>query len=224
MAAAIRLATLGTEMNSLALAGAGDFGRRVTRLLSGAFPASRDVAADDLDEAFASDAAAVVVAVSRSSPGLCGHADELAYTHAKPWLPIVMEHPVLRVGPLVRPPSGPCFACYRARRLQHDAGYSASAVFDAAYESDAALAPAGYLPHQARLAAVVAGRFLSGGVTGLVFTFDVLSSYGGAYPVIRCHDCDREHGASYPDKPLNLAQVAVQLAIVRNLANMPVTT
>jgi hypothetical protein len=217
VAAAIRLATQETKASPLALAGAGDFGSRVTRLLSELFPASYEVATDDLDCAFAKDAAAVVVAVSRSSQGLCRRADELAYEHAKPLLPIVMEHPVLRVGPLVRPPSGPCFGCYRARRRQHDTGYSASAVFDAAYDSDASLEPAGYMPHHARLAAAVAGRFLAGRETGLVFAFDVLLSHGGVYPVITCHDCDREHGAGDPDKPLDLARVVAQLASARGL-------
>jgi hypothetical protein len=223
VAAAIRLAAQGTEASPLALVGAGDFGSRVTRLLSEIFPVSHNVATDDLDDAFAMDAAAVVVAVSRSSQRLCRRADELAYKHEKALLPIVMEHPVLRVGPLVRPPSGPCFACYRARRRQHDTGYSASAVFDAAYDADASLAPAGYMPHHARLAAAVAGRFLAGRETGLVFAFDVLLWHGGVYPVISCHDCDREHGGGDPEKPLDLARVAVQLASARRLTKTVVS-
>jgi bacteriocin biosynthesis cyclodehydratase domain-containing protein len=191
---------------------AGEFGYRVTRLLTEAFPGSRDIGADDLAEAFTGDAAAIVVVVPRPSWTLCERADELAYAHEKPWLPVVMEHPVLRVGPLVRPPSGPCFACYRSRRRQHDTERAASAALGAAYDADASLAPAGYLPHHARLAAGVAAGFLTGGEAGLAFAFDVLSSSGGTHRVVSCHDCERERHPAGWHMPLDLAGITARMA------------
>jgi bacteriocin biosynthesis cyclodehydratase domain-containing protein len=121
-----------------------------------------------------------------------------------------MEHPVLRVGPLVRPPSGPCFGCYLARRFQHDTAYAASAVLEAAYDADASLSPAGYLPHHARLAATVAASLLTG-ETGQVVGFDVLSGRVGAHHVVSCHDCDREQ---HPGNPaLDLAAISAKVTV-----------
>jgi len=219
VAAAVRVTPAGTAEGPLALVAAGDFGHRVMRLLAQAFPGSREVAAADLPAAFSQEVTAIVVAVPRPAWALCERADELAYRHRKPWLPVVMEHPALRVGPLVRPPSGPCFACYRARRRQHDTERAASAVLEAAYDADASLTPYGYLPHHARLAAAVATRFLTRRETGRVFAIDVLSSHSGTHQVISCHDCDREQRSAGPSAALDLAAITAKVASVRDIAD-----
>lgn len=204
MAAAVRLVPGGP----LALVSEGDFGHRVTGLLAQAVPDSCQVGAAGLAGAFAGQAATVVVVLPRAAWGLCDTADEFAYAQGKPWLPAVLEHPVLRIGPLVLPPSGPCFGCYRARRRQHDTARAASAVLESGYDADPALAPAGYLPHHARLAAAVISRFLAGSETGQVYAYNVLSSRGSAHRVISCHDCDREPRESDPPRSPGLAGVA----------------
>jgi len=219
VAATVRITPAGSGEGPLVLVAAGDFGHRVTQLLAQAFPGSRDVAAADFPAAFTKEVTAIVVAVPRPAWALCERADKLAYRHQKPWLPVVMEHPALRVGPLVRPPSGPCFACYRARRRQHDTECAASAVLDAAYDADASLTPAGYLPHHARLAAAVATRFLTRWESGRVFAIDVLSSHSGAHQVISCHDCDREHRSAGLSSALDLAAITAKVASVRDIAD-----
>jgi bacteriocin biosynthesis cyclodehydratase domain-containing protein len=191
-------------------------------MLAAQFPGSWDVAPDALADAFAGDCDAVVIAASRPSWALCDRADQLAYSCQKPWLPIVSEHPFLRVGPMVCPPAGPCFACYRARRLQHDVQYKASAALDAAYDGDASLAPTGYLPHLVRFAVSVATEFLScvrersvpAGARDLgpghVLTFDVLSAQVNVNRVVSCHGCDREQHPNAAAVPVDLARVAAQ--------------
>ncbi|MBV9451292.1 MAG: TOMM precursor leader peptide-binding protein [Streptosporangiaceae bacterium] len=206
MATAIRL-------GSLYVVASQDFGHRVARFLAEEFPGSRETGADDLASAFTGDATAIVVVVPRPAWALCERADQWAYEHGRPWLPVVMEHPVLRVGPLVCPPSGPCFKCYRARRFQHDTEYAASAVLNAAYDLDAALSPTGYLPHHARLAAAVATQFLTNAETGVVFAFDVLSGRIGAHRVISCHDCEREQHSGDPHLPFDLAGITMSAAV-----------
>jgi bacteriocin biosynthesis cyclodehydratase domain-containing protein len=199
-------------MGRLALVAGGEFGHRVSQVLTQACPGSRNVTADALADAFAGDAAAVVVIAPCPAWASCERADELAYHCGKTWLPIVLEHPVLRVGPLVRPPAGPCFACYRARRFQHDTAYAVSSALNAAYDADPSLSPAGYLPQHARLAAAVATRFLARGETGHVVTFDLVSWRGAAHRVLSCHGCDREQRASEPRTPLDLTLIAARLA------------
>lgn len=225
MAAAVRLNAQEPRAEELALCGVGSFGRRVTALLAGEFPCSRqfhgnrEPTSGDLASAFASDCAAVVVVVPRVSRAICTHADDLAYQSGKPWLPVVLEHPWLRAGPLVRPPSGPCFRCCQARRRQHDTEFGASAVIEAAYDADAALAPAGYLPHQARLGAAMVARSLTDCVPGLVFEVNVVTSASAAHPVISCHDCDRDHAVTGPAGALDLISIARQTAVIRHRAH-----
>lgn len=193
MAAAVRM----TEPRpgvTLAIVGAGRFGNQVARLLADGFPGSGMHSPSDLRLAFTAESP-VVVAAPRPSWALCDRADQLAYRFGRSWLPAVIEHPVLRVGPLIAPPDGPCFGCYRARRLQHDPDYSASVVIDVACDSGIASPQDGCLPHHARLAAAMAARFLRGGPAGMVFSFDLQAARGTMHPVVSCHDCD--HGPRY---------------------------
>lgn len=234
MAAAIRVATScpaagsSTLMFPLALMARGEFGERVAGMLAEMFPGSQRMATSDLAEAFAGGYAAVVIVTSWPLWELYEDADRLAYRHRRPWLPVVMEHPQLRIGPMVCPPMGPCFACYRARRLQHDTQYRASAVLGAAYDSGASAGPAGYLPHLARFAlgaathclsdalgqpgsdgAIGTGGAIGSGAAGSVLTFDVLSSRVSASRVVSCQGCDREQRAPIADAPLDLAKIAM---------------
>lgn len=153
MAAALRV----TGGPVWALAGLGGFGERVTDLLAGLAPGPTvTVSPDDLPAAFAGGADVVLLALFRPAPALCESADALSHASGVPWLPVVAEHPEVRVGPWVVPGAGPCFACCRARRVQHDRDWAATRALHAAYDADGRLGPGGFLPHQARLAAALA--------------------------------------------------------------------
>lgn len=209
MATAVRM----TSAGKLAIVAAGTFGHRVSKLLCEAHPDSRDIVAEAIADAFAGDAAAIIVVAPRPAWAMCEHADQLAYCHDKPWLPVIVEHPILRVGPLVRPPAGPCFGCYQTRRFQHDTVYTASAVLNAAYDADPSLSPAGHLPHHARLAAAVATQILISGETGFVVAFNLLSWRGAAHRVLSCHGCGREQRGREPRTAFDLAGIARSVAV-----------
>lgn len=224
MATAVRVTTSAGEVRAkdaparLALVGTGAFGHRVTSFLAEAHPGSAEAEPGDLTPAFTGGgAAAVVVAAPRLRAALCERADELAYRYGVPWLPVIAEYPVLRIGPLVLPPGGPCFACYRARRRQHDTGYRDSELADAAAETGSAPEQSGYLPQHARLAAAVATRLLGDRRPGLVYSIDLHSGRGGAYPVIARHDCRREEHPRGP-AALDLARIATRLSPARTAA------
>lgn len=144
-----------------AVIGVGPFGERVAALLGSLYPGSRPVRASWLVSALGADFDALVVAAWRPVPSVWQQADELAWRQGQPWLAITMEHPVIRIGPLVVPPYGPCFRCYALRRVDHDDQRSATAALRAAYDSDPELGPVGYLPHHARLASGIAAHMLS---------------------------------------------------------------
>lgn len=144
------------------LAGAGPFGLRVASLLAAIHPGCRKTNATlaEISAAFTEQANAAVIALWRPDPELCDAVDALSYRYQQPWLPVIMEHPVIRIGPLVRPPAGPCFQCYARRRRQHDPQPWVTAALQAAYDRSQACGPGGYMPHHARLAAAVAQDML----------------------------------------------------------------
>lgn len=194
---------------SLSVIGLGPFGERVAQHLLGTRPDAKRVAAADLGNAFTATGEAVVLALWRPEPELCEQADELSWRRGVPWLPVVMDHRAVSVGPLVSQP-GPCFRCYRRRREQHDVQPAATAALLAAYARDAGAGPAGYLPHHARMAAGLATQMLRGDLvpaaagrpagpaSGLVATVRLLQERITVSPVVACHDCARCGGPPGP--------------------------
>jgi bacteriocin biosynthesis cyclodehydratase domain-containing protein len=195
-----------TRSKQCAYVGAGPFGRRVTDILAELGGASGTDGEEDIGAALAADARMAAVALWRPDPDLCEQADAAAYRTGRPWLPIVMEHPVVYIGPVIRPPYGPCFSCMRRRRVQHDPHYAATAAVYAAYAADQDCGPAGYLPHHARMAAAVAHRLLrqsavipdSLNADSDVVVLTLADSRIVTRRVVRCGDCQRCHGGQPP--------------------------
>lgn len=229
MASAVRMTP--AAPGTVALAGAGPFGVRIVSLLAAAHPGYREANATlaEISTAFTEQANAVVIALWRPDPELCDAADALSYRYQRPWLPVVMEHPVIRIGPLVRPPAGPCFRCYARRRRQHDRQPWVTAALQAAYHREQACGPGGYLSHHARLAAAVAQdmlRRLQGNAPGQAgpgpgdVTTVRLSDMGlniglRSSRVIACHDCDRCGDGGLPGAPDWLTDLALSLGVSR---------
>jgi bacteriocin biosynthesis cyclodehydratase domain-containing protein len=182
-----------------AFLGAGAFGNRVAGLLAAARPGGRTFT--DPGAAFSNETGPVIVALWRPAPALCERVDELAFTAGRPWLPVIMEHPVVRVGPLVTPPSAPCFACYQQRRRQHDDHRETTRLLHAAYDRDDACGPAGFLPQHARTAAAVAWAMLDAGQAGQVVTVRLTAPGLSAGRVLPVHGCAR---CSPPPDPVDL--------------------
>lgn len=186
------------------IGGIGEFGRRVVGFLSAWLPEAQEFDLDSgISAAFSAEADAVVLASWRPEPELCEVADELSFRTLVPWLPVIMEHPVIRIGPFVRPKAGPCFGCYARRKAQHDPQPWITAAVDAGYRRDQDFGARGYLPHQARMAAALAhetvgegrGSFHGQGVRpvegAVVTTIGMVTGGLQANPVVACHSCDR---------------------------------
>jgi bacteriocin biosynthesis cyclodehydratase domain-containing protein len=202
-------ATLPVGGARVAATGVGSFGRQVAGLLATGH--CHLVAPDDLEACFASGVDAVVVAMWRACPSLCEQADERAFRYGVPWLPVVMEHPRLRIGPWVDPLSGPCYECYRQRKIQHDTHHAATSALEAAYDRDQACGPGGYLPHHARAVAGIAGITVRRGIAarcsrgagpppaGEVSVINLLTWQTATHGVVARHGCPRcgqEKGAA----------------------------
>jgi bacteriocin biosynthesis cyclodehydratase domain-containing protein len=179
------------------LLGLGEFGKHVVALL-GRSSSWRVMVTRAIADAYALDSRAVIAAMWRPSPALCEEADALAFQHQRPWLPVVMDHPHVRVGPVVVPGGGACFACFTARYEQHDPQYDATAALYAAYDRDPSFGPRGYLDHHARLAAALAEMALGDistrcmlGAAAQVLTFNLYRGDIRRHPVIARSDCTR---------------------------------
>jgi bacteriocin biosynthesis cyclodehydratase domain-containing protein len=225
MASAIRMTK--PEHGLITLAGSGPFGRRVVSLIEPAHPGGRqaDATPAGITAAFTEPARAVVIALWRPDPELCDIADDLAYAHQRPWLPVIAEHPVIRIGPLVRPPAGPCFRCYARRRRQHDQQPWVTAALQATYGQEPGCGPAGYLPHHARLAAAVAADMLRrlkddpaapadddpGDVATLRLSHMGLLIGLRSSRVVSCHDCGRCGTAERPGASAWLTDLVLRM-------------
>jgi bacteriocin biosynthesis cyclodehydratase domain-containing protein len=182
---------------SVTIVGLGEFGGHVAALLcdNARWPV---VMASSVADAIEKDSAAAIVAMWRPYPAACEEADAIASRHQRPWLPVVMDHPFVRVGPVVVPGRGACFACFTARHEQHDLHASTSAMLRAGFDRDPELGPRGYLHHHARLAAALAqlalGDLSADWLTttaGQVLSFNVYRNAIRRHPVIARSGCPR---------------------------------
>ncbi|GIF12924.1 TOMM precursor leader peptide-binding protein [Actinoplanes teichomyceticus] len=138
-----------------------------------------------------------VLVAWRRVPALEREFDEDAYRSGHPWLPVVLDHPVLEIGPVVVPGAGACHGCYRRRLAQHDAGRAVRAAVDRYYDADPQAGPAGYLPATALFAAAtvaeVVDRFRADprDEAGRVRQIDVPTQQLRSGRVVGVHGCPR---------------------------------
>lgn len=199
MAPAIPVTGSPTTRHILVLA-VGTFGREVLNRVQSC---RAEWSFEHLDEARVLDGAldwqgdALLVAAWRESPRVTVALDEAAWARRTPWLPVVMEHPSVRVGPTVVPGQGPCYQCFRGRLAQHDATATLTAALHDAYGADSGLGPAGFSPHHV---SVAAGLTLAAAAdltatpprhVGRVIRYQVLSQQIGVGHVVGRHACPR---------------------------------
>lgn len=210
MASAVRV--MPAPPNPVTIVSTGPFGSRVSEMLAAGHGDRRQLRAGKITAAFAARPGAVVLALWRLDTRLCERADELSFSTGTRWLPVIMEHPLIRIGPLICPPAGPCFGCYLRRRGQHDSQPWATAALRAAYEADDDCGPAGYLPHHARMAAAVADIMLGrqqAAAGSAVTTIRLHRGSVGTNRVIACHGCPR----CGEDAPAGLPDVVRELSL-----------
>jgi bacteriocin biosynthesis cyclodehydratase domain-containing protein len=185
-----------TPHRAAAVTGIGDFGLDVARKLA-KMEGTELVTLDALMSALA-DGIVAVAAMWRPCPDLCEHLDKVSFQAGTPWLPIVMEHPRIRVGPWGAAPGRPCYRCFSGRRRQHDTQPEVTQALEAAYNRDASSGPVGYLPHHVTIAVGLAkltlGKQAADGVAavaGEALVVNVVSGRAAAHRVIPCHGCTR---------------------------------
>lgn len=138
-----------------------------------------------------------VLVAWRRVPAMERQFDEESFRSRRPWLPVVLDHPTLEIGPLVVPGEGACHGCYRRRIAQHDAARTVRAAVDRHYDADPQAGPAGYLPATALFAAAtvaeVVDRFRDAprDEAGRVRQIDVPTQQLRSGRVVGVHGCPR---------------------------------
>ena len=98
----------------------GGFGRRVAQRLS---TVDSSVAAIDVTTgthpAAWPDADLYVLAAEWEADELVEMVESSAFAWRRPWFPVLLDHPHLRVGPVVVPGQSACHRCFDRRRRQH---------------------------------------------------------------------------------------------------------
>ena len=160
---------------------------------------------------------AYVLAAWRA-PGAAAEAlDALAHAWRVPWLPIVAEHPLLRVGPAVVPGRGACRRCFEARRRQHAAAPELTDALADHYRAHPDAGPRGFLPSHATIAAALGREALDGlaadpdAEAGRYRQFHVVSQRLGAGRAVGLHGCPR-CGSGRDERTRSYAELVRELA------------
>jgi hypothetical protein len=186
------------------LIGSGAFGEHVNRLLAARCEGAETANPGALDHTLRTRPDAVVVSAWRPDLALCEAVDGRSRRDGWCWLPVVLAHPYVRVGPWLHPARSPCCRCYRQWAARHDLQHGLSSALMVAYGRDAGCGPRGYLPHHARVAAGMAELALGRSSVGVGSTFHVLTGKTGINLVVACHGCARcrpPHRAGQPSRP-----------------------
>lgn len=172
----------------------GNFGRAVAdRLASGPSPAivTRVDGSGAADSASWPVAEVRVLCAWRPVPALARLLDELAFAWGVPWLPVIVEHPDLVVGPFVIPGEGACHGCLRRRFAQHSLSADIVSALHDRYEADPALGPGGFMPFHVRLAAAMILEMLDRREAGRVVQVGLVTQRLRAGTVVGVHGCRR---------------------------------
>ncbi|AVQ98349.1 TOMM precursor leader peptide-binding protein [Oceanobacillus sp. M65] len=128
---------------------------------------------------------------------LSKHLDIIFSKWKEPWLPIIQEHPYVRIGPFVIPDEEGCYHCFESRYLQHSSNPShVKALYDY-YSSNPMSAPKGYLPGFAGFVASYAWNLIQKfdqkdfSMAGKVYQLNMLSRTSLSSKVISVHGCPR---------------------------------
>jgi bacteriocin biosynthesis cyclodehydratase domain-containing protein len=186
---------------TVASAGEGTFAAAVLDLLADGRAGERFRRVPDpadlwSDAVFSARPDALVLITDAMSDDAAESADEAAHHSRIPWLGVEVEHQRATVGPLVVPGQGPCHACFRRRRMQHDPQWPLTRALRAARVREEALRPRGFLPHHPRMVAGVVAMLLGSAAgrmaaAGSVVTVQFDRSTVTRDMVVGCHGCAR---------------------------------
>jgi bacteriocin biosynthesis cyclodehydratase domain-containing protein len=110
-----------------------------------------------------------VLCSDRPRPRTADRVDAAAAVWRRPWFTVALDHPDLRVGPVVRPGTTACHACFEARRRQHaGARAEALAALETRYSDESATGVGGFADHHVTAATALSRLVLTELLAGLI--------------------------------------------------------
>ena len=141
---------------SLRILTVGTFGSAVAKHLVPLFPTSHESAWNGSlpGELECSNKEDIQVLIAwRPVPRLCEFLDEASHRCGNVFIPLIVDSPTLRLGPIIVPRTSSCWRCWSLRAMQHSEFPRERAALLEYYASDAQNGPAGYLEPFAMMAA-----------------------------------------------------------------------
>jgi bacteriocin biosynthesis cyclodehydratase domain-containing protein len=145
-------------------------------------------------------ARAYVVAAWRPVPVLCELLDRVSHEAQRPFIPLILESTVIRLGPIVIPGEGGCWNCWMRRCKQHSVRPKEDEAVLRHYSSDTYVGPQGYLEPFALLSAARISQTIDTldssphsckKLAGSIWQVDVLTRDMTTSTVIGVHGCPR---------------------------------
>lgn len=167
----------------------GDFGRAVAGRLAARLTEAQIT--DRVPDPGTGQGRPVVLAAGRESRAIATAID--ADRTVPWWLPVVLTHPEIRVGPVFGPDVPGCYACLTTRIVANDEHPEYPAAVWEHYDRDLAAGPPGYLEHHVSIAAALALTLIHRrhGARRTVLGYGVLSGSLRSEAFVPFHDCPR---------------------------------
>jgi bacteriocin biosynthesis cyclodehydratase domain-containing protein len=176
----------------------GEFGSAVADILAGPERPGSPVIYDGPIAAGHLPVAETYVLVSgHPAPAALETLDDAVFAWGCRLVPVTVEHPYLRLGPVVVPGRSPCYHCFAARCLQHALVPAYALAVTEHFRDQQAPSWPGYLPPVATIAAAWAQRALHWeagaglGSPGAVQMLNMLTFQQFAGAVVGVHGCRR---------------------------------
>lgn len=175
----------------------GSFGRAVARYLHTSRPDLIETQVVDDTIALPTvwpSSFAVILASWRPVPHFCELLDQLSFAWNQPFIPMILDSTMLRIGPVVIPGKGSCWACWARRYKQHDSWRKERGVLLEYYAAHPEAGPKGYLEPFAmigasRLAMILASLNGSNPPAGQIWQIDTITRETTQGVVTGIHDC-----------------------------------
>jgi bacteriocin biosynthesis cyclodehydratase domain-containing protein len=157
-----------------------------------------------------------VVAAWRPVPELCELLDQACWDNLLPFIPLVLDSGVLRLGPIVVPGKGSCWNCWVRRFAQHAAWPREQKAVLHHYSSEETSGPQGFLEAFACLAAArisdcIDSLDTSRSIPGSIWEIDLMTRAIMTSKVIGIHGCPR-CGLHRAEATRGFAELQQQLA------------
>jgi len=127
---------------------------------------------------------------------LCEAADRISHDWQLPFVPLIMDAKILRLGPIVIPGCGSCWNCWVRRSLQHGSWPYRRLLVSDYYATHPEAGPQGYLDAFALMAAARVSQTIDeldsgAALAGNIWQIDMLTREITLSRVVGVHDCPR---------------------------------